>query len=1056
MKEGLYEQVINKEILQQLNKIEQENFIIDKDKMDKEEAKVILSQYITQVIRKSLNYIRDKEKEDSEKLIKQIEACNDIISILSKVSNEEDIKKYEIDKNGEMLTALYSKVNNKRALNSKKATRPVTPLSQSSLFTGSGQEPNMLGELNKEILSCDSIDLLVSFVKWSGIRCIIESLREATINNNKKLRIITTSYMGATDVKAIEELSKLPNTEIKISYDTDRTRLHAKAYMFKRETGFTTAYIGSSNLSNAALTSGLEWNLKITEQDSFDIIKKFEATFESYWNDSEFVSYNGTEEDKRRLQISLRKEQKDSDNDLNFTFDIRPYAYQKEILEKLQVERKIFNKNRNLVIAATGVGKTVISAFDYRDFCKENRGKANRLLFVVHREEILKQARDTFRAILKNNNFGELMVGGRTPENLDHLFVSIQSLNSKDLCEITSEDYYDFIIVDEFHHAAAPSYQRLLSYYKPKVLLGLTATPERNDNKDIFKYFEDRISGEIRLPEAIDRKLLSPFQYFAVSDLVDLSKLKWQRKGYNISELDKVYTGNDIRVNNIITSLNKYITDINEVVGLGFCVSKEHAKFMALRFNEAGIPSLALTDESKKEDRNTAKERLVNGEIKFIFVVDIYNEGVDIPEINTILFLRPTESLTVFLQQLGRGLRLHDKKECLTVLDFVGQAHKNYSFEDKFRALIGKTNKPVKDYVENGFLTLPKGCYIQLEKEAKEYILRNIKSASNTKTNLLSKLRSFKNDTDLEITLENFLEYHNLSLVDFYGKTRDRSFARMCVMAEQREDFVEENEIQITKKLYNLLFVNSRRFIEFVIRVIKNNDNISNIEFTSEEGLMLNMMYYIFYNDAPEKMGLTSIKEGINKLLNNKVMMNEACEILEYNFNHLNFVDKKVDLGFDCPLDLHCDYSTDAIMAAFGYYNEEKKPAFREGVKYFEDKGIDIFFITLNKSDKDFSPSTLYEDYAINEKLFHWQTQSKTSAESTTGKRYINHLKTGNKIALFVREYKSRDGLTSPFTYLGTCEYRSHTGNKPISFVWELNEEIPPSMINKANKTIII
>ena len=440
LKEGLYEQIINKEIQQQLNNLEQEKFIIDKDKIDKEEAKAILSQYISQIIRKSLNYIRDKEKEDSEKLIKQIEACNDIINILSKVSNEEEIKKYEIDKNGEMLTALYSKVNNKRALNSKKATRPVTPLSQSSLFTGSGQEPNMLGELNKEILSCDSIDLLVSFVKWSGIRCIIESLKEATINNNKKLRIITTSYMGATDVKAIEELSKLPNTEIKISYDTDRTRLHAKAYMFKRETGFTTAYIGSSNLSNAALTSGLEWNLKITEQDSFDIIKKFEATFESYWNDSEFVSYNGTEEDKSRLQISLRKEQKDSNNDLNFTFDIRPYAYQKEILEKLQVERKIFNKNRNLVIAATGVGKTVISAFDYRDFCKENMGKANRLLFVVHREEILKQARDTFRAILKNNNFGELMVGGRTPETLDHLFVSIQSLNSKDLCEITSED----------------------------------------------------------------------------------------------------------------------------------------------------------------------------------------------------------------------------------------------------------------------------------------------------------------------------------------------------------------------------------------------------------------------------------------------------------------------------------------------------------------------------------------------------------------------------------------------------------------------------------------
>ena len=678
------------------------------------------------------------------------------------------------------------------------------------------------------------------------------------------------------------------------------------------------------------------------------------------------------------------------------------------------------------------------------------------MLFVVHREEILKQARDTFRAILKDNNFGDLMVGGSVPNSLEHLFVSIQSFNSKDLCEITTEDYYDFIIVDEFHHAAAPSYQRLLNYYKPKVLLGLTATPERADNKDIFKYFEDRISGEIRLPEAIDRKLLSPFQYFAVSDSVDLTKIKWQRKGYSISELNNVYTGNDIRVNEIVTSLYKYITDIDEVIGLGFCVSKEHANFMAKKFNELVIPSIALTDESNKEERRAAKKRLVNKEIKFIFVVDLYNEGVDIPEINTILFLRPTESLTVFLQQLGRGLRLHEGKECLTVLDFVGQAHKNYSFEDKFRALIGRSNKSVKDYIENGFLTLPKGCYIQLEKEAKEYILTNIKSATNSKANLINKLRTFKDDTALDLTLESFLEYHNLSLVDFYGKRGDRSFYRMCALASVSTDFNDSNEEEITKKLYNLLFINSRRFIDFMVNLIKNNNNINNVEFNEEEALMLNMMYYIFYNDAPKKLGLASLKEGINRLLNNKTMMKEVCEILTYNYKHLEFVDKKVDLGYECPLDLHCDYSTDVIMAAFGYYNEDKKPAFREGVKYFEDKKTDIFFITLNKSDKDFSPSTLYEDYAINEKLFHWQTQSRTSVESQTGQRYINHRGSNNKIALFVREYKERDGLTSPFTYLGTCEYKSHTGNKPISFVWRLHEEIPAKLINKANKSIVI
>lgn len=1056
MKQGLYEQVINKEILEEINSLDKENFIIDKEKIDKEEAKVILSQYIEKVIRKSLNYIRDKEKEDSEKLIKQIEACNDIIDMLSKVSDEDDIKKYEIDKNGEILNSLYEKINNSRALTNKKAIRPLTSLSQSSLFTGSTQEPNMLSELNKEILSCDSIDLLVSFVKWSGIRCIIESLKEATLNN-KKLRIITTSYMGATDIKAIEELSKLPNTEIKISYDTKRTRLHAKAYMFKRDTGFTTAYIGSSNISNAALTSGLEWNLKITEQDSFDIIRKFEATFDSYWNDPEFVLYKGTDEDKEMLESSLRKENKNgNEKEFNFNFDIRPYAYQKEILEKIQVERKIFGRNKNLVVAATGVGKTVISAFDYKSFCIENRGKANRLLFVAHREEILKQARDTFRGILKDNNFGELMVGGKVPESLDYLFVSIQSLNSKDLYSITSKDFYDFIIIDEFHHAAAPSYQRLLSYYKPEALLGLTATPERNDNKDIFSYFEHKISGEIRLPEAINRKLLSPFQYFAVSDNVDLSKLKWQRKGYSISELDKVYTGNDKRVSDIIKSLDRYITDINEVIGLGFCVSKEHAKFMAKRFNENGIPSLALTSESSKEERDEAKGKLVNGEIKFIFVVDLYNEGVDIPEVNTILFLRPTESLTVFLQQLGRGLRLSEGKECLTVLDYVGQAHKNYNFEEKFRALVGRTNRSVKDYIENGFLNLPKGCYIQLEKQAKEYILRNIKDLKNTKTNLINKLVSFKDDSGLELTLENFSTFHNLSLVDFYGKSKDRSFSRMCVLAKQKDEFYDENEDEITKKLYNLFFINSRRFIKFMINLIKNYNDISNANFSNEEKLMLNMMYYIFYSDVPKKLNLKSINEGINRLLKNKTMMEEVCSILEYNYDNIDFIDKKVDLGYDCPLDLHCDYSRDLIMAAFGYFNEENKPSFREGAKYFEDKNTDIFFVTLNKSDKDFSPSTLYEDYAINEKLFHWQTQSKTSVQSATGQRYMNQLKNKNKIAIFVREYKEKQGLTSPFTYLGTCKYRSHSGNKPISFIWELDEEIPAKLINKANKTIII
>ncbi|MCT8977861.1 DUF3427 domain-containing protein [Clostridium sp. CX1] len=1059
IKEGIYEQLIYEDLKNKLKELDLDKYLMQKETIDVEEAKTILTSYISSVVKKCLRFIRENNKQnDKEALLSQIKACNELIKSLSKVADEKNIEGLKIDEEGEMLTALYSKINNIKAVKETKAVRPVTPLSQSSLFTGSKQEPNMMSELKKEILCCDSIDMLVSFIKWSGLRCIIEELREFTEQENHKLRIITTSYMGATDYKAIEELSKLKNTEIKVSYDTDRTRLHAKAYLFKRETGFTTAYIGSSNLSSAALTSGLEWNIKVTEKDSFDIIKKFEATFESYWNDDEFTIFNGSlEEDKKRLRTSLKKEGNIGGiTDTIFSLDIHPYYYQKEILEKLKAERILFGRNKNLIVAATGVGKTVIAAFDYKDFTKENKKDKNRLLFIAHREEILKQARDTFRAILKDNNFGDLYVGGNIPESIDHLFMSIQSFNSSKLYEKTTADFYDFIIVDEFHHAEAPSYGKLLDYYKPKILLGLTATPERMDGKNVLERFDDRIAAEMRLPEAIDKKLLSPFQYFAISDNIDLSKLEWTRGGYDKQELEKVYTSNDLRVNGIISSLYKYVTDMDEVIGLGFCVGVEHAKYMADKFTNSGIPSITVLGESNSEERNNAKRRLINGEVKFIFTVDLYNEGVDIPEINTVLFLRPTESLTVFLQQLGRGLRLCEGKECLTVLDFVGQAHRNYDFEQKFKVLIGKSKHSVEYNINNGFLNLPKGCYIHLEKQAKEYILRNIKAAKLTKASIISKLKYFKEDTGKKLTLGNFLEHYNYTLIDVYGKNGDRSFTRMKVEAGLIEDYRNKDEEVLTKRIKNLFHINSRKLIEFAVKTLTSKPKLKSSNLNEEEKLMLGMLYYSFYLDAPEKLGFKSFADALyNLYVHNKEMIEEALEIIQYNYLHIDFVDKNVDLGLPSPLDLHCTYSINQIMAALGYFNEDKKPSFREGVKYFKEMKLDAFFITLNKSEKDYSPSTLYEDYAINEKLFHWQSQSRTSVESETGQRYISHLKTGNKIILFVRENKKKDGLTAPYTYLGEAEYVSHSGNTPISFVWRMKEEMPAGMMGAANKGVV-
>ena len=815
LKRGLYEQVINKSLDRELEC--SDDIVTSTGKLDGAEAPQILSHYISELVEKGLRQV------SSDDISGQLSLANRIVSAIADVTGDSDFDGMSVAERAEQLLAVAEKKNTLTVVTGEfSPVRPETSLAASSLFTGSIHEPSMMSELKKEIQSADRVDMLVSFVKWSGLRLIIDELSEFT-QRGGKLRVITTSYMGATDVKAVEELRKLPNTEIRISYDTKRTRLHAKAYVFWRETGFSTAYVGSSNLSNAAISSGLEWNLKITAHDQPSTLDKISATFESYWNSHEFAPYS--ENDVQKLSQALSAE-KYSGETADYLFDINPYPYQQEILDRLKAERDIRGHFRNLVVAATGTGKTVISAFDYRRFRSENAGKPCRLLFVAHRKEILEQSIKCFRGVLHDPNFGELFVGEHRPDSLDNLFVSVQTLNSRALTEAVSEDFYDFIIVDEFHHAAAPTYQQLLNYFKPHILLGLTATPERMDGENILRWFDNRIAAEIRLPEAIDRKLLCPFQYFGISDSVDLSDVKWNRGGYERSALSMVYTGTDMRVFLILKQLRKYVTDMDGVKGLGFCVSKEHARYMSDKFNEAGIASECLTAYSDNEFRRNVSKRLSDGELRFIFTVDLFNEGVDIPAINTIMFLRPTESLTVFLQQLGRGLRLYDGKECLTVLDFIGQANKKYRFEEKFRALLSDSSRSVQGEIKNGFVALPKGCYLQLEKRAAEYILDNIKRSLGNRNAIVQKLATFTEDTGKLLTLENFLTYYSLDISAIYATKF--SFSRLCVMAGAREDFSEPLEDIVTKALPRISAIDSRRWIEFLV------DNLPEISARSE------------------------------------------------------------------------------------------------------------------------------------------------------------------------------------------------------------------------------
>lgn len=1049
LRHGLYEQVINHQINKELAEIAEARKATAG--IDKAEASKVLVQYLAEVVQKGLDNIAD----NGGGITGQIDLTNQIIDLIQNTTKEADFTELGVAQRAEQLLAVLKEKDPRLATGktARDIVRPETSVAQSSLFTGALHEPQMFMELKKETVSADRIDMLVSFIKWSGLRLIIDELREFT-QSGGELRIITTSYMGATDVKAIEELRKLPNTQIKVSYNTKITRLHAKAYIFYRRTDFTTAYIGSSNLSNAALTSGLEWNTKVTKKDLPETIDKIAATFEYYWNDREFEYYSAGE--KERLARALKAEKYfDSNDAAMYTMDIMPYAYQQEILDRLDAERKVRGYSRNLVVAATGTGKTVISALDYKRFRKEHHGQTCRLLFVAHREEILKQSLYTFRAVLKDANFGELFVGSHRPTSVENLFISIQTFNSQAFTEKVVADFYDYIVVDEFHHAAASSYKKLLAYFQPKILLGLTATPERMDGKSILPYFDQRIAAEIRLPEAVDRKLLCPFQYFGVTDSVDLSTLKWSVGGYDKGELSNIYTFSGVvarrRADLAVNSLLKYVTDIDDVKGLAFCVSIEHAEFMSRYFNEHKIPSMFLTGASSDNERKTAKARLVSGEIRFIFVVDIYNEGVDIPEVNTVLFLRPTESLTVFLQQLGRGLRLAEGKECLTVLDFIGQANRKYNFEDKFAALLFNTTRSVSREIKEGFISVPKGCYIQLEKKAAKYILENIHASYGSTAGLVSRLASFTEDTGLELSLKNFLDYYRIDPRAIY---KFSSFSRLCVRADAIGEFSEGLEDILTKAFSRFAVVDSRRWIRFLLKKLPRLSVLEPLVLSKMEKRMLQMFYITIWGKAADDWNSDDVRSNLQALANSPIMLGELIALLQYRYEQIDFIDEPVDLGFDCPLDLHCTYSRDQLLVAMDFM----KPAIvREGVKWLPEKGLDVFFVTLNKSDKDYSPTTMYNDYSISETLFHWQSQSTTAADSPTGQRYIHHREQRSRVLLFVREFKTDklSGGAGAYTYLGTACYVSHEGSRPMNITWKLDYPIPAKFLKKTSKLMV-
>jgi len=1028
LKTGVYETLVDEKLSAVMESGEGLEFSIEK--VDQESAPRLLGQFVYLLVQQALGSTKPKER------------VNLINSLLAQLPRNEGLEYLE----EHILTGddvrLLTQI---RESAMPSVQHPETPLGISSLFTGSCGDPQLDRELRLEMLSADRVDILVSFIKWSGLRLLLPAF-ENLVSKGVPVRIITTSYMGASDPEAVEWLANRPGFEVRVSYDTERTRLHAKAYHFFRNSGFSTAYIGSANMSHAAMTSGLEWTVKVTARDMPHIVDRFSAEFETYWAKEEFVPFNEAETERFRKAIKqVRNPQQSAGN--RFFAEIRPHPYQERILEALEASRAT-GSSRNLVVAATGTGKTVIAACDYRRRREQNQSHS-RLLFVAHRKEILEQARDCFRMVLKDANFGELLVGGEMPSDWGAVFASIQSLNSKKPWSHLSTDYYDVVILDEAHHGAATSYQPLLRKFAPQILLGLTATPERMDGSSILPDFDDRFAAEIRLPEALEEKLLCPFHYFGVTDPISVAEDRfWSNGKYDAKALSNAYTDDNQealnRVDTILQSIRRYQPNLSNVRSVGFCVSVEHANYMADKFNQAGLKASVVLGETPAAERVETVQAFRKGEIPFLFVVDVFSEGVDVPEINLVMFLRPTESLTVFLQQLGRGLRHSRGKDCLTVLDFVGQSHRKYRIDRKFAALLRTNRRRIDSEIEKDFPNLSPGCSIQLERVAKDHLLTHIKKTLGDLNHFVPEaIQTFEDETKKKLTFSNFIQETDLSPIDLLRNKTWSQWKSKAVMSQE----VNDPDLVATRNALRRVCLRTDP------EILKNLEHVANHrhEFADRSNSDASAVHYILWGKKGSDVGASTFKESFALWNKNAHACSDLKEIIEWRRSVHPYPLKSLELSYPVNLRLHAAYGSSEIKSLFGLASLEKSGSTGVGVFHVKDRKTYIHLVTFRKEDKDFAPTTRYKDYPISPSILHWESQANTTQSSGTGMNYINYKDRGYTILFFARLEKKVNNETCPFIYLGPAsDLKSYQGNRPISMIWELEQAMPAQLFEEA------
>lgn len=930
-------------------------------------------------------------------------------------------------------------------------TPPVTGLAEAWLFTAGRSDPALLEELRRELASADQVDVLVSFILWSGVRKLQDILQSTSAvgadgRSRRRMRILTTTYTGATEERALAYLAGLPGVEVRVSLDPRRSRLHAKAWIFRRESGYGSAYVGSANLSHSAMAGGIEWTVKFTQAADPGLYKAANAHFETLWNDPEFAAFDpadpATVEGFRRASRSACSPEAAGTTTV---FDLQPKAYQAVMLERLAAERR-HGRMRNLLVAATGTGKTVVAAFDYARTARE-LGSAPRLLYIAHRVEILRQARDTFRQVLRQPDFGGLLGGGSDPDGFDHCFATIESVAARRLTETLGADHWHTVVVDECHHLPAARFDAVVTALRPKVLLGLTATPERADGKRLDAYFDARPDGspavELRLWDALDQQLLAPFEYYGCNDEgTDLREVPWDSRGAEAAALDRLLTGNHARARLVVNELRRLHPDPARMRALAFCVSVAHAEFMADSFNAAGIPALCVAGATDAGVRRDAPQRLARRELNVLVTCDLYNEGVDFPDVDTLLLLRPTQSPVVFQQQLGRGLRLAPDKESCLVLDFVGRHREEFRFDRLLGVLSGLSRRALIEQVERGFSGLPPGCHIQLDRVVRERVLEGLKQVSRQRwSRLAGELTALSTRPGFaDPRMADFLREQCLSLEDLYRDHGPSGWTALRRAAGMERGEAQPGEEELARRFRFLLHADDPARLALWARVAEVPADAWDRMDAAERRRVLMLAHQLF-GSVQDRCGGADL---LRRLQEHPRVKDELGQLVNWLDNLSDLPDRPLPGAPGAwPLVLHAAYERREILTAIGHMQEGKPLLSQEGVIRLMEERIEVHLVTLDKSE-GFHQAIAYRDYAISPELFHWQTQNAAGPETPAGRRYLESPDNGWTFQLFVRVNKDE-----PYRSLGPGVRETAEGAKPMSITWRLAVPMPLDLFKR-------